>query len=489
MATGPSGRRAKKPRLTAPPAPAAEHRPEANDESSEPRGGEPPAGDGGGVDYLSLLPDDIAEEIITLLPTKDAARIQALASRWRALWRSAPLDLDYTDLPTDEAHARLITRILSGHRGPARRFSVDARHLVQRPDTVAGWLRSASLDKVQEIRLLAPEDACPSRWLPQPQPLRQKLPPASIFHFSSTLRVAALSRFRLSHEMAQSLHFPQLKLLQLQQIYVTDDESLHCFVAGCATLEALLLDRIYGLHGLQINSSSIKSIGVRSFSGELKIVDAPSLERLLQLGDCRLGLKVSVISAPKLETLGSFRRSGSFSKFDFGTAVIEVFHVVSLATAIQSVKILAVSNDDFVELNEVIDLMRCFPCLEKFYIEWLQTGGNNVGRRKRRNLIKCSDIPLKTVVVGNYHGGKSEINFATFFLLNARMLESLKLIIKGRNYGSKFFTKQRRLLQMGRRASRQARVDFRSVDRDHQVFNHVTGVQDLSTSDPFECQC
>lgn len=112
-----------------------------------------------------------------------------------------------------------------------------------------------------------------------------------------------------------------------------------------------------------------------------------------------------------------------------------------------------------------------------------------MGRRKRRNLIKCSDIPLKTVVVGNYHGGKSEINFATFFLLNARMLESLKLIIKGRNYGSKFFTKQRRLLQMGRRASRQARVDFRSVDRDHLVFNHVTGVQDLSTSDPFECQC
>lgn len=266
MATGASGRRAKKPRLTAPPAPAAEHRPEANDESSEPRGGEPPAG-GGGVDYLSLLPDDIAEEIITLLPTKDAARIQALASRWRALWRSAPLDLDYTDLPTDEAHARLITRILSGHRGPARRFSVDARHLVQRPDTVAGWLRSASLDKLQEIRLLAPEDACPSRWLPQPQPLRQKLPPASIFHFSSTLRVAALSRFRLSHEMAQSLHFPQLKLLQLQQIHVTDDESLHCFVAGCAALEALLLDRIYGLHGLQINSSSIKSIGVRSLRG------------------------------------------------------------------------------------------------------------------------------------------------------------------------------------------------------------------------------
>ncbi|CAD6226056.1 unnamed protein product [Miscanthus lutarioriparius] len=199
-----------------------------------------------GVDRLSLLPDAILGEVISLLPTKDASRTQILATRWRHLWRSAPLILDGGELRTIGVVSRInldgselrtidvVSRILSSHRGPGRRFRFPAQRLWDSPATVDAWLRSSALDNLQEIDCFATAGL--------------KLPPqpASTFRFSSSLCVATFSQCHLSVDITQALQFPRLKKLALKRVGISED-SLHSIVAASPVLECLLLRRIFGL--------------------------------------------------------------------------------------------------------------------------------------------------------------------------------------------------------------------------------------------------
>uniref|UniRef100_A0A0A9HQ34 Uncharacterized protein n=1 Tax=Arundo donax TaxID=35708 RepID=A0A0A9HQ34_ARUDO len=456
--------------------------PKPTSEPEKSHGQEPPPGAGEdgeeSLDRISGLPDAVLGEIVSLLPTKDSARTQALASRWRRLWLAAPLNLDHGGLPDDEeVQVGVISRILAAHPGPARRFSVPAMQLHHRPATVDAWLRSPALDNLQELEL---EDGeLPYGWDPHLSL------PASAFRCSATLRVATISQCHLLDGTIEMLHFPQLRQLGLEHVDISES-CLHSFIAGCPVLEYLLLKGSYGFRCLRINSPSLRSIAMSS--GKLIIEDAPLLQRLLQL-EPRSGLRVSVVSAPKLETLGCLSNLGHNSKLVFGTTVIQKLCAVCLTTVVSSVKILAISIYNL-SLDLVINLMRCFPCLEKLYVKSGVSGNKNLWRHKYHNLIKCLDIRLKTVVLKNYRGIKYQVNFATFFILNAKMLESMRF--EGTyNDNEMFIAEQRRLLQLEERASRGARFYFTSGRRCHHKhgLTHINHVHDLSITDPFECRC
>ena len=77
---------------------------------------------GEGVDYINNMPDEVLGEIISLLPTNEGARTQILARRWRPLWCSAPLNLDFRHVGWRRRQelGDYVSPILDSHLSPGR---------------------------------------------------------------------------------------------------------------------------------------------------------------------------------------------------------------------------------------------------------------------------------------------------------------------------------------------------------------------------------
>jgi hypothetical protein len=273
-----------------------------------------------GVDRISDLPDEILGNIASLLPTaKDVARTQVLATRWSHVWLAGPLNLDLADLPAedDEAFDDIVSGFLSAHPGPGRRLCLQSLHMYERPGILRNWLRCPALDNLQEFDLwdgLSMFSRIKIQWTSPP--------PAPAVRFSATLRVASLCKCKLIGTPIGALSFPQLRQLGLDQVTVSGD-MLHAMISNCPAL----LNRNSGFTHVRITCSSIRSVGVgwNSYDApwcrELIMEDAPCLERVINLQP-DVAMYMSVISAPKLKTLGSLVVS---STFEFGgTAIIKV---------------------------------------------------------------------------------------------------------------------------------------------------------------------
>jgi hypothetical protein len=123
-----------------------------------------------------------------------------------------------------------------------------------------------------------------------------------------------------------------------------------------------------------------------------------------------------------------------------------------------------------------------------------KAGETNGWSRKYRNLLGTIDIPLKKIVLINYRGNKSHVNFAKFFMPNARLLESMVFqIYCGSMYyeidycrvpstTNEWIENQHKLLQTKKADSRIAQFDFI-----YHVYGHMDNAlaHDLSTNDPF----
>ena len=116
----------------------------------------------------------------------------------------------------------------------------------------------------------------------------------------------------------------------------------------------------------------------------------------------------------------------------------------------------------------------------------LGSSPENFWRFKPRYLIGHIGIHLKTIVLETYQGTVSEVNFGTFFVLNAKVLESMTIQVE--TIEDDFIAKHQRLLQLENKASSGAQFHFtpKRCLRDISDINHV---RDLDLTDPFVRRC
>ncbi|KAM0901041.1 hypothetical protein ACQ4PT_020242 [Festuca glaucescens] len=313
--------------------------------------------------------------------------------------------MNHSHLRNHRQVAGIVSGILSSHLAPARRFCVKSIPLgAQSGATLDAWLRSPTLDILQELQLYEP----------------QKLPPAQIFRSSPTLRILDTGGFLLPDSTIQGLQFPHLKQLGFYNVKISE-HSLHSLIDGCPALEYLLMTWCLGFRWLRINSHTLRALAIDNSYAQ---------RRDVQLN------KLIIDNAPCLERCDLDQPD----RLVFGSTVIQVLRIDKLAMVVRTVKIVAVQMKAL-SLDTVIDLMTCFPCLEKLYIQADKSEPNNLWRRKHQNLIKCIDIPLKTILLESYRGIKSQVDFVTFFVLNAGVLELMTLVVDSKHYSEEFLAK------------------------------------------------
>ncbi|CAL5089868.1 unnamed protein product [Urochloa decumbens] len=509
----------------------------------------PPGEDGGDPDLISRLPDELLGSIITLLPTKDGGRTQILARRWRPLWRSAPLNLDadFTGGNTTTGYdyyyervASKLLKLLSAHEAPVRRFSLNlnCRGSGGLDRSIESFLQSPRIRDVKEFELY----------------VRGELPPCLVSFSPAALRVLCVcSHTEIPSLTACTLSFPSLKQLslvdvtisesalcgvlsrcpvletllldnivcalrvlsvcletkipsltacmlnfpslkQLSLVYVNISESaLRGLLSRCPVLVTLLLDNICGARRVQISSRTLRSVGVSScgYSSEagleeLMIVDAPLLEMLIpRVPSNRLVIRV--IHAPRLRTLGYLH--DDIPRLQLGTMHFQKMVLVRPSDAMRSVKILGLLTAP--NLDFVTGLLKCFPCVEKLHIvSYTQMIHKN--NAKSYAPLECLDQHLKQVQIINYEEKRSDVSFIKFFVLNARVLESMKFVVRRDKCGVKWVARQHNKLQVNDRASQAARFEFEAdCSRGSSSVVHMKHIHDLAM-DPFDrslCTC
>uniref|UniRef100_A0A0D9Y0B0 Uncharacterized protein n=2 Tax=Leersia perrieri TaxID=77586 RepID=A0A0D9Y0B0_9ORYZ len=130
--------------------------------------------------------------------------------------------------------------------------------------------------------------------------------------------------------------------------------------------------------------------------------------------------------------------SDRISTLELGTMVFQKMVPVSMSYVMRTVKILALCTAP--DLGVVTNFLKCFPCVQKLYIVALNRG--NLQNVLRYDSLECLDLHLKMVELISYEGNMADLNFIKFFVLNARVLQSMKFVARRNKCDAKWLEKQ-----------------------------------------------
>ena len=114
----------------------------------------------------------------------------------------------------------------------------------------------------------------------------------------------------------------------------------------------------------------------------------------------------------------------------------------------------------------------------------------NLWIRKHQDFLSSHDIRLRTITMEGYASNHANGSFVTFFLLNARLLLSIRLkFISSMVLMDGYVEEQKKEIQVSKRASERAGLLFTTYCGHNPVNFTTQDVHSIDLTDPFDCDC
>ncbi|CAN6275263.1 unnamed protein product [Urochloa humidicola] len=222
--------------------------------------------EGGGVDRLSLLSDEILGNIVSRLPVKEAARTAALSRRWRPLWRATALVLvdnhllpaggdeipRHIDHASSSAVAAAVSRILVVHPGPFRCVRLACCYMGEHRIQFVCWLKILAAKGVQDLFLI-------NRPWPLETLIRSPIPDTLFSMSQLTCLYLGLSKFPDTAGLPRAAAFPRLRELGLFYVYM-ESRDIDFVISRSPVLEVLCLQGLFLPLRLHLVSQSLRCV-------------------------------------------------------------------------------------------------------------------------------------------------------------------------------------------------------------------------------------
>ncbi|KAJ3690827.1 hypothetical protein LUZ61_019991 [Rhynchospora tenuis] len=403
-------------------------------------------------DFISALPNEVLSSILSLVPVKDAARTSVLSSRWRHLWKEAPLRLDDASIEPDELtlvfnklewSRKAVSKIILGSHGPIESLRLSRFTKPKLFPEMDRILESATQKGLRKLTLLANFDYKNHYVLPR-----------SLLCCNS-LHQLSLGGCEFPEELSLPVSiFPNLKELRLAKVSLSND-SLQMLLSGCRSLETLHFISFGGLC-ITISSPSLRNLVWDSsvVVQELIIKDVPNLESLMFSEHTTALCKVKVLNAPKLQLLGPLRmdfralqlgstffdRQAERYRWPIGQSCVKVKASPCQMKRLSSVKTLAIKMEPSLN-RRVPDILRCFPCLENLYIrkgEGSLSGNRNysdLGTWDEQGSLSFLDH-LKTVTVKGFYDDRSDVELVRYLVFHGNKLRKITLLCSKQTFSN-----------------------------------------------------